>query len=78
MAMPLPELVKNVGACIEETRVTPMPEFPAKVVFEFLRADGELCQGVFSPMQAHKASDDLLRAAAAAMRKGPGDADAAR
>lgn len=58
------EASKDPSFLVEETRVTPIPGFPAKVVLELLLVDGIVIAGVMSPMQAHRLSDDLLRGVA--------------
>jgi len=63
------ELVNTPGANVEESNVVASAEFPPRIVLRLLRSDGEIVSGVLVPVQAHKLSDDLLRAVAATMRR---------
>jgi hypothetical protein len=63
-----PELATNEALSIEETLVTAVSGFPPKVVLQLLLANGEIVSGHLGPMQAHKLSDDLLRAVAMVKR----------
>jgi hypothetical protein len=63
-ARPPEVLARDEALQIEESRVTPVVGWPAKVVLELLLSNGTVLVGVMAPMQAHRLSDDLLRGAA--------------
>jgi hypothetical protein len=64
-AMPDPTEIVDV----EETRVTPVDEFPPSIIIDALTMFGKLVRLRLHAAHAHKLSDDLLRAAAHARRK---------
>jgi len=72
-SVPLPaeQEAQSPGRIVEEHRITVIPDAipQPRIVIQVLTADGRVSSFVVGPMYAHKFSDDLLRAAAAAKRR---------